>query len=282
MGIDKGFYEVYTYGDSLKPGSKLKIERTISFKSANADLERLAALPLGELEQKRADSAGAEKAVFEQVQAMLEKWDEQAAVTMLVDKAIEYAREKLPEHSSNQWYTEEYGYKSVSNMVYKMTYNVYEEKKYDHSQKEPVPVAWLLTWSVRTNMSCSGSLASSSRIAGQDRKRFTDKAAMEKYLQGRIAAYAPLFTDVSPPIPPGYAKHFKVNGLLLPGYTVATETAGEAARAPDSEQAGNLAGGGKPSVLGRISEARGEERRTKAGGHGKTQLDRKMHGETEL
>ena len=43
---------------------------------------------------------------------------------------------------------------------------------------------------------------------------------MEKYLNGRIKAYAHLFTEVSPPVPPEYADHFKVNGLLLPGYAV--------------------------------------------------------------
>ena len=43
---------------------------------------------------------------------------------------------------------------------------------------------------------------------------------MEKYLQGRIAAYAHLFTEISPPIPKDHRKHFCVNGVLLPGYTV--------------------------------------------------------------
>ena len=43
---------------------------------------------------------------------------------------------------------------------------------------------------------------------------------MEKYLQGRIAAYAHLFTEISPPIPKEHRKHFCVNGVLLPGYTV--------------------------------------------------------------
>ena len=38
-----------------------------------------------------------------------------------------------------------------------------------------------------------------------DRKVFTDKAAMEKYLNGRIKAYDRLFTEISPPIPQEYA-----------------------------------------------------------------------------
>ena len=43
---------------------------------------------------------------------------------------------------------------------------------------------------------------------------------MEKYLQGRIAAYAHLFTELSPPVPADARQRFCVNGVLLPGYTV--------------------------------------------------------------
>ena len=46
---------------------------------------------------------------------------------------------------------------------------------------------------------------------------------MEKYLNGRIKAYEKLFTEISPVIPPEYAEQFRVNGQLLPGYTVEGE-----------------------------------------------------------
>ena len=46
---------------------------------------------------------------------------------------------------------------------------------------------------------------------------------MEKYLNGRIKAYDRLFTEISPPIPQEYAEHFKVNGMLLPDYTIEGE-----------------------------------------------------------
>ena len=45
---------------------------------------------------------------------------------------------------------------------------------------------------------------------------------MEKYLQGRIAAYSHLFTEISPPIPEEAQRRFCINGVLLPGYTVET------------------------------------------------------------
>lgn len=56
---------------------------------------------------------------------------------------------------------------------------------------------------------------------------------MEKYLNGRIKAYQHLFTEVSPPIPPEYAEHFKVNGQLLPGYAIE----GEERAQPTAEKA---------------------------------------------
>ena len=48
--------------------------------------------------------------------------------------------------------------------------------------------------------------------------------SMEKYLQGRIAAYSHLFTEISPPIPADARQRFCVNGVLLPGYTVDVPT----------------------------------------------------------
>ena len=46
---------------------------------------------------------------------------------------------------------------------------------------------------------------------------------MEKYLNGRIKAYDRLFTEISPPIPQEYADYFKVNGMLMPDYTIEGE-----------------------------------------------------------
>ncbi|MEE0640820.1 MAG: antirestriction protein ArdA, partial [Acutalibacteraceae bacterium] len=45
----------------------------------------------------------------------------------------------------------------------------------------------------------------------------------EKYLNGRIKAYDRLFTEISPPIPQEYADYFKVNGMLMPDYTIEGE-----------------------------------------------------------
>ena len=99
-----------------------------------------------------------------------------------------------------------------------MNYHIYENTRYDREKQQSVPYSYSLTWGVYTN---SPNRNGQAKIAGQDRKVFSDKAAMEKYLNGRIKAYVRLFTEISPPIPQEYAEHFKVNGMLLPGYTIA-------------------------------------------------------------
>ena len=52
------------------------------------------------------------------------------------------------------------------------------------------------------------------KIAGQNQKRYTDKNAAIKYLDGRKKAYSHLFTEISPPIPKEYEHHFMVHGTL--------------------------------------------------------------------
>ena len=123
-------------------------------------------------------------------------------------------------HTSNKWEKTDYEWQLRSNAVYQMRYHVYENTRYDRQAQKSVPYSWSLTWSVYTN----GPIHEQNvKIAGQERKTFSDKAAMEKYLAGRIKAYDRLFTELAPPVPKEYAEPFKVNGLLLPGYAIEGE-----------------------------------------------------------
>ena len=83
-------------------------------------------------------------------------------------------------------------------------------------------MAWYVSWSVEYNLPPRKDpyYSRPSPLAGQDNKRYGDKAAAERYVQGRIAAYAHLFREISPPLPENHAHLFSVNGKLLPGYTV--------------------------------------------------------------
>ena len=126
----------------------------------------------------------------------------------MLDKAIEYTRTTVVQHTSNEWQKGEYDRYTRSNRVYQMNYHIYENTRYDREKQQSVPYSYSLTWGVYTN---SPNRNGQAKIAGQDRKVFSDKAAMEKYLNGRIKAYDRLFTEISPPIPQEYAEHFKVN-----------------------------------------------------------------------
>ena len=198
----------------------MKIERGIYFDTKGADISPLTALPLAELVKLREESAAAEQTVFENLKVQASAWEEQAGKTLLFDKAIEYARIPEVKHTANKWQDEDNDRHTISNRVYKMSYHVYENTRYDKAAQKSIPYSYTLSWNIYTNSPHGYGQA---KIAGQDRKVFADRAAMEKYLNGRIKAYEKLFTEISPAIPPEYAEQFRVNGQLLPGYTVEGE-----------------------------------------------------------
>ena len=212
-------YSSYDH-DRLEAADKMKIERGIYFDTKGADISPLTALPLAELVKLREESAAAEQTVFENLKVQASAWEEQAGKTLLFDKAIEYARIPEVKHTANKWQDEDNDRHTISNRVYKMSYHVYENTRYDRKAEKSIPYSYTLSWNIYTN---SPHGYGQEKIAGQDRKVFADRAAMEKYLNGRIKAYEKLFTEISPAIPPEYAEQFRVNGQLLPGYTVEGE-----------------------------------------------------------
>lgn len=220
MAEKKDFYNVYSYSDKLQPGSELAIKHSVSFDERRANLSPLVSLSPDELKDMQFVSEEKEKAIFERLCASVEEWEEQAAQTLLLGKALEYVKTPAVKHTSNQWQKDEYHGFEVSNMVYKMSYRIREDTQYSRALQKSVPCAWFVSWSVGFNVSQKRDYYSSSasKIAGQDQKRYTDKAAAEKYVQGRIDTYANLFTELSPPIPEENKNIFSVNGHLLPGY----------------------------------------------------------------
>ena len=212
-------YSSYDF-DRLEVAKKLVIERSIYFESEKADISALTGLSLTELTRLRQESAAAEQAVFDRLKTEAAAWEQQAGNTRFLEKAIEYVQTPPVKHTSNKWEKTDYEWQLRSNAVYQMRYHVYENTRYDRQAQKSVPYSWSLTWSVYTN----GPIHEQNvKIAGQERKTFSDKAAMEKYLAGRIKAYDRLFTELAPPVPKEYAEPFKVNGLLLPGYAIEGE-----------------------------------------------------------
>ena len=72
-----------------------------------------------------------------------------------------------------------------------------------------------------------------------------------------------MFTEISPPIPTEYTDHFKINGVLLPGYTIQGEEPTISTKTAD-EIIGEILGvdsvakDKKPSVLKKLSEGKKE------------------------
>ena len=219
-------YSSYDH-DKLEAAETMRIERRIYFEAKDGDISPYASLPIVQLLSMRSESAAAEQAIFDDLKERAAAWEEQAGKTLLLDKALEYVRTPHVQHTANEWQTTEHNRHIRSNRVYQMNYYIYENTRYNQEAQKSIPYSWTLTWSVRTNSPSR----TQAKIAGQDRKVFTDKATMEKYLNGRIKAYDRLFTEISPPIPQEYADYFKVNGQLMPDYTI------EGEEPPQPEQA---------------------------------------------
>ena len=225
-------YSSYDH-DDLEPASTMRIERRIYFESGKADLSEAVKLPLAELLSLRAESAAAEQEVFDRLKEQAAAWEEQAGRTLFLDKALEYARTLPVTHTANQWEAPDEYRHIRSNMVYQMDYSISENTRYDSAAQKSVPYSWTLRWSLRTNAPGSYRQA---KIAGQDRKVFASREELDKYLNGRIKAHDHYFTEISPAIPKEYADCFKVNGCLLPGYTIEGEEPAKAAELPAQEE----------------------------------------------
>ena len=226
-------YSSYDH-DDLELASTMRIERRIYFESGKADLSEMVKLPLAELLSLRAESAAAEQEVFDRLKEQAAAWEEQAGRTLFLDKALEYARTLPVTHTANQWEAPDEYRHIRSNMVYQMDYSISENTRYDSTAKKSVPYSWTLRWGLYTNAPHGNQRE---KIAGQDRKVFANREELDRYLNGRIKAHDHYFTEISPAIPKEYADCFKVNGCLLPGYTIEGEEPTKTAELPTQEEA---------------------------------------------
>ncbi len=225
-------YSSYDH-DDLEPASTMRIERRIYFESGKADLSEMVKLPLAELLSLRAESAAAEQEVFDRLKEQAAAWEDQAGRTLFLDKALEYARTLPVTHTANQWEAPDEYRHIRSNMVYQMDYSISENTRYDSAAQKSIPYSWTLRWGLYTNAPHGNQRE---KIAGQDRKVFASREELDKYLNGRIKAHEHYFTEISPAIPKEYADCFKVNGCLLPGYTIEGEEPAKAAELPAQEE----------------------------------------------
>lgn len=205
----------------LKHGDMLKVENSCYlYPSKEADISELVTKSADEIDEMEKASIAAEQAIYDRMLPLADEWQKQAEKTVLCRWARDYQKTKV-EHSSNKAVNDEYGRQTISNMVYKMTWQIWTNTEYDRAAKRTVPRSYTVSWSLRYNSPKGVDYANYSQIAGQDKKVYKSVEEAQKYIEGRLAAYAHCFSSVSPPLPPEARSRFSVHGCLLPGYTVA-------------------------------------------------------------
>lgn len=233
-------YTVCEY-DILTPGHKVKIEHNV-YSNENADLSDLLKLTVGDISALKEKSTAQEQAAYEKAIDALKDWEALAANTRKYEKALDYKNVPEVSHTSNKWIKDEYGKSTISNKVYKMTYNICERSSWRNNT-----VKYDVRWHIYTNRPYP---QNSYKVAGQERACATREEA-EKYIQGRIKAYSHLFTEISPPIPKDLEKSFMVHGHLLPGY-VTEEMQKSAAEKPAEK---------KPSIRKQLNELKADQKK---------------------
>ena len=112
-------YSSYDH-DKLETAETMRIERRIYFEAKDGDIAPYVSLPPEQLHAMREESAAAEQAIFNDLSSRAAAWEEQAGKTLLLDKAIEYIRTTVVQHTSNEWQKGEYDRYTRSNRVYQM------------------------------------------------------------------------------------------------------------------------------------------------------------------
>lgn len=217
------FYRCYHPQDKLEPGASVELSRKIEFDQWRADLSDvtdLVKLPPKDLETKRQDSAGEEHAILKRLQETLSEWVTQAAQTLQLDKALEYVNTPVVSHTSNEWKQLKDGSWEISNLVYKMSYHIWEDASGDKKG------TWLVSWVLGINPPARPAsekfyFSGDKTLAEQRKKRYDTYDAAQRYIQGRFDQYVDLFRDLCPPVPEQFKRQFHINGCLLPSYTIA-------------------------------------------------------------
>lgn len=218
------FYEAYgQYTDKLETGFKLKIEHHVEYEShriGRPEIAEQVKFSPAELKQKRQESAKLEQEIYDKMLGTVKEWEVQAAHTLLLDKALEYANTPAVAHTSNEWKQRKDGSWEISNLVYKMCYQIWEDAA------ENKKGSWLVSWALGINVPTRPKtekyyFPGDKIIAEQNKKRYDTFDAAQKYIQGRFDFYVGLFRELRPPVPDKFKRHFYINGCLLPKYTVA-------------------------------------------------------------
>jgi len=226
------FYSTYDYGCHLKHADELKLLAGIGDHDIQQHDEEYTIImrhlaEQTDLAERVEKSKQAETSIYEKLKTELNEWYEQAAYTRLlmdakdVRDALNTAEATNAVNLLNIWTDVENGNggEEIRNNTYKMWAQVREQKKY-----YPKPgVAWYASYHFDTNSPIANGHQygmNNKVIASIDDKPFDNKEAAYRYIEGRKKAFGRYFQMPAPPIKRGYEQLFKINGILLDGYTV--------------------------------------------------------------
>ena len=213
--MEKTFYDVNSSSTMLREGSYLTLQRSLNYRGERADFTPFLGAPLKELEQRLKASKAEEREIYDQLQEAAKAWDEHGAQTLLLQKAIEYLKVPEVQHTANEWKQQKDGSWEISNLVYKMTFNVVKTGD-----------EWKLSWEL--SYTAPGlsvgyweySRSPRQRIEYEGSKKYKTLEGAQKYIQSKFDQYADRFETLSPRIPKEAKPLFSVNGQLLQGYGI--------------------------------------------------------------
>ena len=213
--MEKTFYDISSSSTMLREGSYLTVQRSLNYRGERADFTPFLDVPLKELEQRLKASKAEERKIYDQLQEAAKAWDEHGAQTLLLQKAIEYLKTPEVTHTRNEWQRHKDGSWEISNLVYKMTFNIVKSGD-----------EWKLTWELSymapgLSQGYWGYTRSPrERIEYEGSKKYKTIEGAQKYIQSKFDQYAPCFESLSPPVPAETKELFCVNGQLLQGYSL--------------------------------------------------------------
>ena len=152
---------------------------------------------------------------FEEMKKAITAWDQHGAQTLLLQKAIEYLRTPEVTHTGNEWKRRKDGSWEISNLVYKMTFQIVRCGN-----------EWKLTWEL--SYTAPGlsqgywgyTRSPRERIEYEGSKKYKTLEGAQRYIQSRFDQYGSCFETLSPPVPAEAKDLFCVNGQLLQGYSL--------------------------------------------------------------
>lgn len=213
--MEKTFYDISPGGTTLREGSYLAVQRSLTYRGERADFTPFLDVPPKELEDQLKASKAEEQKIYDQLKEAVKAWDEHGARTLLLQRAIEYLKVPEVKHTSNEWKQQKDGSWEISNLVYKMTFNIVKsggEWKLSWELSYTAPGLsvgyWEYTRSPRQRIEYEGS------------KKYKTMEGAQRYIQSKFDQHAGCFETLSPRIPKEAKPLFCVNGQLLQGYAI--------------------------------------------------------------